>query len=633
MTCRALRQVVAALALLFVFLAATRSARADFEPSRAQADVEAAQKDKAFVFCSEPREPLSIRARALCPHAREIPGCEGLASACAKLDDPDALSWRKWLRWLSLGGLVARVLVWILVGAVALVVIVPIAVALARIWRARRAPQDRAFADRDAATPSGTRSVLSHDPSTGPEEDDLLGRAQTHAARGEYALALQLYLAASLRALDRRGTLRLARDRTNGEYVRMCTDDTAKRGLRDIVREVDRVQFGREEATPEAVALAATRAHAIVRALPGMLAGLALVTLLGCGGLGSAKAWVGRAGDDPAGDELFEEMLRRQGVPTKALDASLASLPLPKPGQPSPGVVVDVDRIALDEDTRAHLVAWVDAGGVLVLEGAPETWPPEFGAASATTCAEGDLQAAGPEASRTQRGALAGHAALRASSESERVAWFGDGATYAAVLPRGEGSVLEIASDELFTNVALSHPNNAEVAALILSNADCTELRIAHPEDGMSPPSSPVAALMRAGLGLGLAHALIAAFLLFVAVGVRMMRAKPAPPPPRRAFAEHVYAVGALYARTRSAPHALAAYARFADERLRARMPPGTHDVAAFLASRAHQPLAVCQRVWDRAMRTKIDQAPIGDELRLLKELSSIYAAATAQDK
>ena len=73
---------------------------------------------------------------------------------------------------------------------------------------------------------------------------------------------------------------------------------------------------------------------------------------------------------------------------------------------------------------------------------------------------------------------------------------------------------------------------------------------------------------------------LVATLVLFFAVGVRLARPKPAAPPRRRAFAEHVEAVGALYARTRSAPHALAAYARFADERLRARMPRGTSDVA-----------------------------------------------------
>jgi hypothetical protein len=116
-------------------------------------------------------------------------------------------------------------------------------------------------------------------------------------------------------------------------------------------------------------------------------------------------------------------------------------------------------------------------------------------------------------------------------------------------------------------------------------------------------------------------------------VGVRVARPKPAPPPRRRAFAEHVEAVGTLYARTRNAPHALAAFSRFADERLRARMPRGTADVAAFLASRARMPLDVCQRLWARAAQAKAGAPALGDELAVLRELSAVYTAAMAQDK
>ena len=53
---------------------------------------------------------------------------------------------------------------------------------------------------------------------------------------------------------------------------------------------------------------------------------------------------------------------------------------------------------------------------------------------------------------------------------------------------------------------------------------------------------------------------------LWFAVGVRQARPKPSQPPRRRAFSEHVEAVGALYARTRNAAHALAAFSRFADD-------------------------------------------------------------------
>lgn len=205
--------------------------------------------------------------------------------------------------------------------------------------------------------------------------------------------------------------------------------------------------------------------------------------------------------------------------------------------------------------------------------------------------------------------------------------------TYAAVLARGKGYVLGIADDELFRNAGLARPGNAAAMVSILASADRLELRMADVEDGVSPPSTPIAALLRAGLGMGLGHALVATLLLFFAVGVRLARPKPTPPPRRRAFVEHVEAVGELYGRTRNAAHALAAYARFADERLHARMPRGTADVAAFLASRARLPLDTAQRLWARAVQAEAGAPPLGDEMAVLRELSAVYSAAMAQER
>ncbi len=345
------------------------------------------------------------------------------------------------------------------------------------------------------------------------------------------------------------------------------------------------------------------------------------------------KSLTTRAGDDPAGDELFEALLRRQGVKVEPLDRSLASLALPQPGESTPAVVVDVERTELDDDTRAHLVEWVDAGGLLVLAGSPQAWPREFGASPATTAAPNDLHAHRRSKRREERGVLARATALGTCDDCKRVAWFGDGATYATMTSDARGFVLGIASDELLTNAGLARPGNAAAMEAILSNVNSDQIRIAQSNDGVTPPSTPIGALVRAGLGLGLVHGLVAALALFLAAGVRLGRPRPAPPPPGHAFAEHVTAVGALYARARSAEHALAVYARFADERLRARMPRGASDVAAFLATRARQPLDVCQRVWARATAAKAGQPPVGDELAVLRELRAIYAAATAQDR
>jgi len=631
-------------------LATPRTAAALVEPSRAQADADAATREKGFTFCTDPHRPLSGRARALCGIAGDIPSCEGFAAACA-----DARAPERWVLDLSPAtraaiGWIVRILAWLIVASLVLALLVPILRVLARSRRSRAPvdpevlPTKPARRDADVDLPATT------------DEDTLLERATEHSSRGQYGIALQLYLAASLRALDKRGALRIARDRTNGEYVRSCEDPDVKSGLQDIVREVDRVQFGGEEATREAADRAGRRASAIVRGLQASVMALAAATLLGCGWSPGGER---RPGDDPAGSELLLEVLRRQGLSAGALEDSLASVPLPRDGERAPAVLVDAERTEMDDETRAHLLEWVDAGGSLVLAGAPEAWPDELGATAGvstgpctvnarrllartrpSTLSDDDDPGANARTREStavyalaiEHGELGTRAALAWPKSSERVAWFDDQASYAAVMPLGKGLVLGIASDELMTNAGLARPGNAAAAIAILSNADRLELKIARPEHGLAPPTTPLTAMSRAGLGLGMIHALAAALVLFLAAGIRMARATPAAPPVRRAFVEHVEAMGALYARTNNAEHALAAYARFAGERLRARMPRGTGDVAALLASRSRLPLDVCERVWKRATAPN-DGAPAGDDLAALKELSAVYSAATAQDR
>jgi hypothetical protein len=648
------RLAVGGLALL-ALLAVAPPAHAAFDPARAQADVDGAMSEGQYPFCSAPRAPLSPSARALCPHASEIPACRGFLADCASATPPPATPPSRTWPWsghaLTLPAVVGRaaqMLVWLLVAALVTAILIPVLRAIARAKRGNDPPGLAAPLE----APRADEVVVVND------EELLLSRGDELARAGRFGAALQHYLAAGLRALDKRGSVRITRDRTNGEYVRGCTDAGARPVLRAIVREVDRVQFGGEEATPESVARASHWAAALVRALPLLALALALAGLPGCGSAGRGSSTVPRAGDDPAGGELFLDVLRRQGGDVATLGTSLASLPLPERGERVAAVVVDLEHTDLDDDTRDHLVEWVDAGGILVLAGHLAGWPKAFGATatqrevplgaalssgpheltvrrllarSALDDSDGDDDAsgkAGVYAETAERGVLASGPAMNFAAPAEGVASFADGTTYAAVLPHGGGFVLGIASDELMTNVALARPGNAAAMVAVFSNADRLALRIADAEDGVSPPSTPIAALLRVGLGTGLVHALLAVLVLFAAAGSRLARPRPILPPRRRAFAEHVEAVGALYARTHSAPHALAAYARFADERLHARMPRGSADVAAFLASRARVPVEACQRLWARAVQAKAGAPPLGDELAVLRELSAVYAAA-----
>jgi hypothetical protein len=626
-------------------------ALAVMDPARAQADVDAAMRAHAYTFCRAPHEPLSPDAIELCPHASAIPDCAGYATACAKTTPP---SWKlpSWWGMFSLPpflGVLFQVLMWLVVAALVLAILVPVVAAIVRYRRRDEARAKKADKPRVAEPVPLAELVATSD------EQALLASADELVARGEYAAALQLYLAAGLRALDKRGAVRITKDRTNGEYVRSCADAASKPALRDIVREVDRVQFGGEQATREAASRAAQRAIAIVKAVPLALLVVLLPLVLGCSGA-SFKPRV--SGDDPAGGELLRDVLRAQGVTVKGLDSALASLPVPTAGERTPAVIVDVEQTSLDDDTRAHLARWVEAGGILVLAGSSTQWPKEFGASYASTTGprkitarrllaravepepgeedDGDTEEDSTSAiyARTEEHAIVTtDRGLKFKGASEEIAWFDDHTTYAAVVGYGMGRVLCIATDELLTNAGIAHPGNSAALVAILAATSRSEMRIADPEDGVSPPSTPIAALLRAGLGTGLLHAVPFVVVLFLGAGTRLSRPKPAPPPRRRAFAEHVTAVGALYARTHNGAHALAAYARFADERLRARMPRGSMDVGGFLASRAGMPLDVCQRLWARAMQAKAGAPPLGDELSVLRELSVVYAAAMQQER
>jgi hypothetical protein len=662
------RLYLSAFAFAVVLLGAPAASALPMDPAHAQADVDAAMRERAFAFCRDPNKPLSEAARVLCPHAASLPDCGGFVAAC-KPEDPEEESsfFRKLAEAIAamtpefvkslframarLPAVVFLTLVAVLLGAGFF--------AVARSMRGiRRNAALREGGDgARAATPDEELAALVET----TDAEVLLALAESRAREGKNDMALQLYLAASLRALDRRGVVRWAKDRTNGEYVRTC-DEPSRGPLRELVRESDRVQFGRVSASAGVVARAAELAAGIVRLLTIVMLVLALPGLVGCNGSRTRKA-----GDDPAGDELFYEVLKRQGVGVDALDGPLGSLPPPGIDQ-GPAVVVDAETTPLDDETGEHLVEWVRSGGVLVLFGAPEAWPRAFrakparsessvlsasyrpeGAPTVVTLAAQVVDPAAFELDRLPAPAdTPAHAPKPQNGPdddaddderpetAEVVASFGDRATYAAAWPSGAGVVLGVASDELTTNAGLARAANAAALIAILSHADRSSFAIAEPEDGTAPPSSPVTALKRAGLGLALAQAIAGVLVLFVATGARLANPRPASPPRRRAFVEHVEAVGALYARTGAARHALASYTRFVEQRLRARMPRGTADVAAFLASRSHLPLDVCERLLNRANAAAGpdgEKQPAVDDLVILKELTAAYAAATARER
>jgi hypothetical protein len=611
-------------------LLAPRAAQAEahYEPATADATVLAARKDGHDGFCKTPPNLLlSPRGQRLCKLAKQVPDCAELVTACDRLNVEPESKHDYNLGWLGdFLAVFGRTAMWFVVAAVPLFILWLV---LDASIKARR---DKQVADKPKKPALVTSDPVVHVLETITDAERLLAMAAEEARRGQFDHAQALYLAASLAALDRRGAIRLAKHRTNGEYVRACKEVAAKPELRAIVREVDRVHFGKEAPTGEGVAQVAARAAAIVRAVA-VTATMALL-LLGCNtGRGPVQPDA-----DPGGDGLFMQLLERQGAKVGRPDHSLATLPMPT-GDDAPVVVVDASRTLLEPDAKTHLVRWVRAGGRLILFGGVESWPDEVGAhAMGAGSREVKLRFLAGDMDPDEVVDDDGYAIYPAHvAELVGVRWkevgdafgeTGDHVDYAGLVHLDKGIVVGVASDDLITNVGLATPPNARaVVALLTRYAGPRRILVARPEDGVSPPSGPIASLVHAGLGLALGHAAVATLLLLLAFGIRQARARPTPEPARRAWTEHVAATGTLYARSKLAPHALATYARFVDGRLRTRMPRGMTDPAAFLAIRSGEDAGHCTEVWARAMASRAGDRVQGDEMTTLADLRELYAA------
>lgn len=579
----------------------------------AREDVKRAMK-QGYTFCSAPRRPLGFRQADLCSLADEVDGCEGFARSCEAAAQKEKPRSRTLDGILAALGPVAQVLVWLLVFVIAALVLVPIIRAI------MKATRDKRVADTVDEKPNRAVAVAPPppDPADITDAEAALREADALARAGNLDRALGMYLAASLAALDRRGAIRLARHRTNGEYVRFCTETTTRGPLREIVREVDRADYGKIAPSQEGVSKVASNASSIVKAIATMM--VMSLAVLGCGGAGLK----GGGNDDPAGDGLALDVLRRGGYAVSPLKSSIATMPIPTTGE-TPVLLLDIERVPLEDESAAHLMRWIEAGGVAMIFGGVMRWPKELGARPdrATTRSVTVETPVGP-----MTGARLATAQALTWPKAERIATVGD-RMYAARITLGRGAVLGVANDDLLTNVGVARPDNAAALVALVQAAEpnASTLTLARPEDGIPPPENPFASLVRAGLAKFAWHALAACGLLFLAVGVRRARAEPQTPPARRAFAEHVEATGAFYDRARALGHALHAYGRFVELRLRERVPRGV-DPATFLASRSGVELAHAKKIYERALAAKPTDEPRGDEIATIRELRQLLAKA-----
>lgn len=651
MSRRVVSRRVGALALgLALLLGGTRGARAAplEHLDRTQAE---AMKDPRWEFCSNPPRPLRPDALAVCPLAKGAPGCAALEAACDEAlakKTPPKVDLGALERVGPILGAIGKVFVWLFVIAIAIALLVPIVRAILgalpkkdRDAEARRAAAARPRPDEGAAVDLATL--------TRGDALEVLARADRALAAGELDRSASLYLAAMLRALDARGHVVIAKHRTNGEYVRSCEDDGARDELREVVRTVDRAEFGGVGATRDRAEDVASRARRLVTALVA-IAALALVAS-GCAAPSRPKPAV----RDPAGNELLVDLLSREGLIVTPPPSSLATLPMPEEGEATAVLVVDAERTPLEEDSAEHLARWVEAGGALVLAGAPETWPKSL-RWSSKACGSTTILVRAPrdpstseeededdDESGIRRPEPPARLSLPAASclggdPGEVVAEAGahGGPAFAVLRAHGKGRVLAMGSPDPLTNVALARPETARALGWMLGAMGERVGRgrtvwLARAEDGIPPPSNPLSALARAGLLAGVIHGLVFAALLFLAYGVRHARARPTPPPTRRAFVEHVAATGAFYKRRRASSHALGAYARWVEEELLGRSPRDAAQAIGGAARAARMSEEEVRRLLALA-HTRPDDRKEAEDLADLRALSALVARLHAKE-
>jgi hypothetical protein len=267
-----------------------------------------------------------------------------------------------------------------------------------------------------------------------------------------------------------------------------------------------------------------------------------------------------------------------------------------------------------DEDWRA-VESWVDKGGRLVLAGLPEKRPDWIGGQTTTVPGPaGHVIATKAFRKDPLDLPLPPAPPLRMGSDFKALLVRGKaGPVYAAERAYGEGTVLALADERLFTNGALPFGDNAR--ALVLLLADTPRVQLVGELTGFVSPN-PVASVARGRLAPFLVQLMALAAIFYLFRGVAFGRLREPPPVQRRSFVEHVEALGQQYARARAARHVLSSYGHWVIERLRERV--------ALPAGSGLIPLA-------DAVAVRTGKAP-GEVMRLLMEAREAPAQSAPND-
>lgn len=488
----------------------------------------------------------------------------------------------------------------------------------------------------------------------------LLRRARERAQNGEHREAIDDTYAALVRRLEGEGLIEIHSSLTNGDYLnRLRPRPQLRSEVGSVIRDVEKVQFG--DAPPDGPTFqrifdrVAPLARRSLTALAFLLTVAA--TSLACPGTDNPfgdtdeHAGLGGLGKEPLGARLLVQTLRRNDFTAHHRMRTVDEL------TSGDSIVLLFGDVDLLEDEWDQLLEWVEEGHTLVIatggwvpdalgwESVPDYEPapaePQYDTWGEPTgemleVEDEVLAIAGESVWEFEYLAVRTPRERRLEQRSGATSWqpmlYRGPDVYAIDIQRGDGEVLLFADDELFTNISLATSDNAFYVVRILADRN-DEVEVVNYWIGRGA-DTPFEAVRNSNMLPFLLQLLAFMLLLFLLRGAAFATLRDPPARSRRAFADHVDALGMQYAKARASRFALGLYAGFVFERIRERVQTGPASSGGGLHAMAQAIAMKTGRDESEVMRILVEaydarnavggRSDVKDDLRLMRELQRL---------